>query len=130
MFRVVIAVMFIMAAITTLGSRCLATYQDPQYPREYPCTYVAVECPDIYNQNSDIVFHAYTGYPPNEYKIKYRWTVWWAHGLPKGRIKSGRGTDTLIVSATRGKVTGIVRITGAPKECNHTASCTTLATLK
>jgi hypothetical protein len=115
--------MFIVASTATLGGRSVVTLQDPQYPREDPCFDLAVECPDTYTPNSDIVFHAYTTYPPSEYKIKYRWTVWWARGLRKGRIKSGQGTNTLVVSARQGKVIGNVRITGPPKECMKTASC-------
>ena len=135
MFRVAATLVLILASTTTLGSRSPVTYQDPlrQVP-EYPCGeppfVLRVECPDSYTPNSDLVFHAYTDYPRDEYEIKFRWTIWWARGVRKGRIKSGQGSDTLVVSARHGKVTGIVRITGTPKECMHTASCTTLTTLK
>jgi len=126
MFRVATTLIFILASSATLGSRPRAMYQDPKYPPEYPCVVPLVECPETYDRNSDIVFHAYAPYPISEYKIKYRWTVWWARGVRKGRIKSGQETDTLVVSARHGKVIGIVRIIGAPKECPQTASCTTM----
>ena len=134
MFRVATILIFILVSTTMFWSRSRATGQDPprEYPRENPCHVPTVECPDTYNPNSDLVFHAYVGYPRDGYTIKYRWTVRWARGLSRGRIKSGQGTDTLVVSARRGIVTATVEITGAPKECPQTASCSTMpvATVK
>ena len=126
MFRVaaVLALMLTVNAVLGVGSR--VTQQD--FPREYPCAVIHVECPDSApDDGSDLVFQLYNRYPPGEYKSKYRWKVWWARGVRKGRIKSGQGTDTLVVSArgaARKGVTATVTVTGLPKECNHTASCT------
>jgi hypothetical protein len=126
MFRIIAILGLMVTSTVALGGLSDVTHQD--FVQEYPCAVIHVECPDkVPDDGSDLVFRLYNRYPPGEYKSKYRWRVRWARGVRKGRIKSGQGTDTLVVSArgpARKGVTATVTITGLPKECVHTASCT------
>ena len=133
MFRIAAILALMLTLNTALGIGSRVTPQE--FSPEYPCAVIGVECPDAAPEDgSDLIFHAYNHYPRGEYKSEYRWTVRWARGVRKGRIKSGQGTDTLVVSArgaARKRVTATIMVTGLPKGCMRTASCTIgLAPLK
>jgi hypothetical protein len=106
-----------------IGGRGINRQQDPNIV----CPIVAVSCPDKVTGHADL--HAYatvTGSGHN--KLKYNWTVTWPAGVRKGRIKSGQGTPSLVVSVprrTRGSVTVTVAVFGLDPSCNMESSCST-----
>ena len=99
------------------------------YPQDNPgvadCPTILVDCPDnIFEKHSDL--HFYANILPN---VKYHWSIRWVRGFRKGRIKSGQGTPSLVVSASgpaRRGLTVTVKVTGLDKACRNEASCTTM----
>ena len=87
------------------------------------CPTISVSCPDEIKGNSDLRVAA------NILRgLKYHWTVTWPRGFRKGRIKSGQGTPSLVISVPRrmrGSLTVTVRVTGLDKACRNEASCST-----
>jgi hypothetical protein len=92
------------------------------------CPQLSVECPDdAFNENSPLKFWArVSGTAPGQ-SLTYHWTVHSRPGFPKGRIKSGQGTSSIIVEASgpaRKGLTVTVTVKGLPKGCGDLASCT------
>jgi hypothetical protein len=117
-----IIVLFVVSL--AIGGRGTNYQQDPNIN----CPLVAVNCPDNVAGNADL--HAYakvTG--SGRDKLKYKWTVFWPAGVPKGRIKSGQGTPSLVVSVprrARGSVTVTVEVFGLDPSCRMDSSCSTV----
>jgi hypothetical protein len=91
------------------------------------CPTVAVSCPDNVDVNSELRAYASFGGPGD--KLKFYWTVTWPRGVRKGRIKSGQGTPSLVVSVpphARGSVTVTVKVTGWDPACPNKSSCSTM----
>ena len=88
------------------------------------CPTVSVSCPDEVHGNSDL--HVAANVSRN---TKYYWTVVWPRGSRKGRIKSGQGTPSLVISVprgARGSLTVTVKVTGWDKACPTESSCSTM----
>jgi hypothetical protein len=89
------------------------------------CPTISVVCPDnVFDENSDL--HFYANVLPN---VKYHWSIGWVRGFRKGRIKSGQGTPSLVVSASgpaRHGLTVTVKVAGLDKACRNEASCSTM----
>ncbi len=90
------------------------------------CPIIVVDCPDnVLDGNSDLVFQGHVGAALT--KVTYHWTVHWVRGVPKGRIKSGQGTTSLVVSASgraRHGMTVTFIVKGLDKSCGNQAFCT------
>jgi len=101
---------------------------DSQQPTE--CPKVLVVCPDdVFDNKPTLRFRARVEGLPSNQRIKYHWTVYWVHGFPKPKIKSGQGTYSIVVKASgpaRRGLTVTVTVTGLPKTCANQASCTTM----
>ncbi|HBB94135.1 MAG TPA: hypothetical protein DC054_01980 [Blastocatellia bacterium] len=101
------AVIFFAISATTGGHG--TNFQDNPGIRD--CPTITVACPDnVFEENSDLHFSA--NILPN---VKYHWSIGWVRGFPKGRIKSGQGTPSLVVSASgpaRRGLTVTVKVTG------------------
>ena len=88
------------------------------------CETVTVACPEAVDEHSEIKFQASVAraagpLPP----LQYHWSL---TGVPKARIKSGRGTDSIVVTVPRraaGKLTVTVTVIPVVKGCNNQASC-------
>jgi hypothetical protein len=119
--RTLATIVFLVTS-TTIGGH----FQDNPGIRD--CPYVSVSCPDAVDAKSDLHAAAnFTGSPSS--RIKYYWTVTWPSGGRKGRIKSGQGTPSLVVSVprrTRGSLTVTVKVTGFDPACDKEVSCSTL----
>jgi hypothetical protein len=101
---------------------------DRENPVNDQCPQLYVECPDdVFNEKSPLKFQArVSGTTPGQ-RLTYHWTVSWVRGFPKGRIKSGQGTSSIIVEASgpaRKGLTVTVSVKGFPKGCGKQASCT------
>jgi hypothetical protein len=79
----------------------------PQSPVADLCPPVAVSCPDNVDKNFEL--HAYASVSGAADKLKFHWTVTWPAGVRKGRIKSGQGTPSLVVSVPRRPNGGFTR---------------------
>jgi hypothetical protein len=91
------------------------------------CPTVAVSCPENVEGNSEL--HAYASFGGSGDKTKFQWTVTWPTGVRKGRIKSGQGTPSLVVSVPRrahGSVTVTVKAIGWDPACPNESSCSTM----
>jgi hypothetical protein len=98
-----------------------------QNPGSADCPTVASSCPDYVEGNSELHAYATVGGPGD--KLKYHWTVTWPRGVPKGRIRSGQGTPSLVVSVprgARGSVTVTVKVIGWDTACPNQSSCSTM----
>ena len=125
MLKPTLAVIVFLAASATIGGHATG-FQDNPGIRD--CPYISVSCPDTVDGNSDL--HAATNFTSSAgYKLKYHWTVTWPRGVRKGRIKSGQGTPSLVVSVprrARGSLTVTVKVTGLDPACGNEASCSTM----
>ena len=104
------------------GGRGTNYQQDPNIV----CPLVAISCPDKVT-GADL--HAYATVTGSGHdKLKYHWTVTWPAGVRKGRIKSGQGTPSLVISVprgARGSVTVTVEVFGLDPSCRMDSSCST-----
>jgi hypothetical protein len=95
------------------------------------CEPISVACPETVDGYSDAKFQANitrAASSPHS-KIRYFWFVDWPRGFPKGRIKSGQGTPSIVVSLPRrapNSLTAKVTVEGVSRGCPNTASCTTI----
>src|SRR5437773_6657689 len=67
------------------------------------CEPITVACPETVNEHSDIKFEAYVARAASSprSKLNYHWSVGWVLGFRRGRIKSGQGTSSIVVSVPR-----------------------------
>ena len=88
------------------------------------CETVIVACPETVDERSDITFQASVARAAGPLlPLEYHWSF---SGVPKARVKSGRGTASIVVSVPRrtaGKLTATVTVIGVVKGCNNQASC-------
>ncbi len=88
------------------------------------CETVTVACPETVDQQSEIKFQASVARAAGPLlPLQYHWSL---TGVPKARIKSGRGTDSIVVTVPRraaGKLTATVTVIPVVKGCNNQASC-------
>jgi len=115
-----IGILFAVSAV--VGGQGANLQQNP--PGIADCPTVSVSCPDDAKGNSDV--HVYANVLTN---VKYRWTVIWPPGIRKGRIKSGQGTPSLVISVprrARGSLTVTVKVAGLDMACRNDASCSTM----
>jgi hypothetical protein len=93
------------------------------------CETIAVTCPERVDQHSNINFEASVARAAGPLlPLQYRWSL---RGVPRARIKSGRGTPSIVVSVPRrvvGRLTATVTVIGVVKGCNNQASCRTTIT--
>ena len=90
------------------------------------CETITVSCPETVDEHSDINFEAHVARAAGPLlPLKYHWSF---RGIPKARIKSGRGTSSIIVSLPRraaGRLMATVTVSPVVKGCNNRASCRT-----
>jgi hypothetical protein len=90
------------------------------------CETVYIDCPETVDERSDINFRATVQRAAGPLlPLHYHWSL---SGVPKARIKSGRGTATIVVSVPQratGRLTATVTVTPVTKGCNNAASCST-----
>jgi len=101
----------------------------PQNRETKDCPTVVVVCPDdVFTNKSTVRFEArVNGVSPSQ-GLKYRWTVYSRSGVPKPKIKSGQGTASILVKASRAARRGLtltVTVDGFPANCQNQASCAT-----
>jgi hypothetical protein len=116
----------ILLTVVTAGEASSKHKRD--FSPDIVCPTIFIECPEnVFHEESDLKFHAHVGDTLS--KVKFRWTVHWVRGFPKGRIKSGQGTTSLVVSVSGAARRGLnvtFTILGLPRSCNlNKASCTT-----
>jgi hypothetical protein len=123
MLKATLSIGILFAASAAVGGRGASRQQNPGIA---DCPTVAVSCPDNVEGNSDL--HAYASVLGPGDKLKYHWTVAWPPGARKGRIKSGQGTPSLVISVprrARGSLTVTVKVFGWDTACRNDASCST-----
>jgi hypothetical protein len=122
MLKPTLATVVFFAISATLGGHGTNSQDNPGIR---DCPTISVVCPDnVFEENSDL--HFYANVLPS---VKYHWSIGWVRGFRKGRIKSGQGTPSLVVSASgpaRRGLTVTVKVTGLNKACRNEASCTTM----
>ena len=125
MLKATLSIGILLAVSVTVGGRGSCHQLDPEIADS--CPSLAVSCPDNVDGNSELRATASAGGPGD--KLKFHWTVTWPRGVPKGRIKSGQGTPSLVVAVprhARGSVTVTVKVTGWDPACPNKSSCSTM----
>ena len=125
-----------MLALVVILFTSTATVGEPSFdlgegntPADVVCPTMTVACPEAVNERTTAKFELFVGAVRSIPNLKYRWTVNSTRGFPRGRIKSGQGKATILVSAPRGagnSLTAAVTLKGLPKLCPNKASCTTM----
>src|SRR5438552_9642522 len=107
----------ILMSTMTVGESSFGSAQE-NVPSDI-CPIISVDCAEnVFDENSDLKFKAQVGAAIS--KVKYHWTVHWIHGFPKGRIKSGQGTTSIVISASgpaRRGLTVTFTVKGLDKAC-------------
>jgi hypothetical protein len=118
--KVTIGIGMLFVVSLAIGGRGTNHQQDPSIV----CPVVAVSCPDKVTGGAYLhVYATVTG--SGRDKLKYNWTVTWPAAVRKGRIKSGQGTPSLVVSVprrARGSVTVTVEVFGLDPSCRMDSS--------
>ena len=115
----------LVAVSFAVGGRGASRQQNPGIG---DCPTVTVSCPANVDGNSELHAYAATMVMGGRDKLKFQWTVTWPPGVRKGRIRSGQGTPSLVVSVprrARGSITVTVKVIGWDPVCRNESSCST-----